>query len=425
MGYIEPAPIKDKSNPFESMMSRFNIAAEVLGLDEQVYNVLKSPSKQVSVSLPITMDDGSIQVFEGHRVIHSNILGPSKGGVRYAMDVHLDEVKALAAWMTWKCAVVDIPYGGAKGGIRCNPRAMSAGEIERLTRAYTQAMTGVFGPDRDIPAPDMGTGPREMAWLMDEYSRSMGTTVNAVVTGKPLVLGGSLGRVEATGRGVMVSALAAMEKLKINPYHATIAVQGFGNVGSFAALLLEERGCTVVSISDISGAYYNEKGIDIKKAIEYRDGNKGTLEGFTGATLMDKPEDLLTLDVDVLVPAAVEDVIHLGNVDQVKAKLIVEGANGPTSAEADKIINEKGIMAVPDILANAGGVTVSYFEWVQNRLGYKWTRERVNRRSDRIMKDAFDKVYNASQKYDIPMRIAAYVVAIEKVAETYKFRGGF
>ena len=425
MGYIEPAPIKDKSNPFESMMSRFNIAAEVLGLDEQVYNVLKSPSKQVSVSLPITMDDGSIQVFEGHRVIHSNILGPSKGGVRYAMDVHLDEVKALAAWMTWKCAVVDIPYGGAKGGIRCNPRAMSAGEIERLTRAYTQAMTGVFGPDRDIPAPDMGTGPREMAWLMDEYSRSMGTTVNAVVTGKPLVLGGSLGRVEATGRGVMVSALAAMEKLKINPYHATIAVQGFGNVGSFAALLLEERGCTVVSISDISGAYYNEKGIDIKKAIEYRDGNKGTLEGFTGATLMDKPEDLLTLDVDVLVPAAVEDVFHLGNVDQVKAKLIVEGANGPTSAEADKIINEKGIMAVPDILANAGGVTVSYFEWVQNRLGYKWTRERVNRRSDRIMKDAFDKVYNASQKYDIPMRIAAYVVAIEKVAETYKFRGGF
>ena len=425
MGYIEPAPIKDKSNPFESMMSRFNIAAEVLGLDEQVYNVLKSPSKQVSVSLPITMDDGSIKVFEGHRVIHSNILGPSKGGIRYAMDVHLDEVKALAAWMTWKCAVVDIPYGGAKGGIKCNPREMSAGEIERLTRAYTQAMSGVFGPDRDIPAPDMGTGPREMAWLMDEYSRSMGTTVNAVVTGKPLVLGGSLGRVEATGRGVMVSALAAMEKLKINPYHATIAVQGFGNVGSYAALLLEERGCTVVSISDISGAYFNEKGIEIKKAIEYRDNNKGTLEGFSGATLLDKPEDLLTLDVDVLVPAAIEDVIHLGNVNNIKAKLIVEGANGPTSAEADKVINEKGIMAVPDILANAGGVTVSYFEWVQNRLGYKWTRERVNRRSDRIMKDAFDKVYSASQKYNIPMRIAAYVVAIEKVAETYKFRGGF
>lgn len=425
MGYIEPAPIKDKANPFESMMSRFNIAAEALGLDEQIYNVLKSPSKQVSVSLPITMDDGSIRVFEGHRVIHSNILGPSKGGIRYAMDVHLDEVKALAAWMTWKCAVVDIPYGGAKGGIKCNPREMSAGEIERLTRAYTQAMAGVFGPDRDIPAPDMGTGPREMAWLMDEYSRSMGVTVNAVVTGKPLVLGGSLGRVEATGRGVMVSALAAMEKLKINPYHATVAVQGFGNVGSFAALLLQERGATIVSVSDISGAYYNEKGIDIAKAIDYRDNNNGTLEGFEGADKMDDANELLTLEVDVLVPAAVEDVIHAQNVDQVKAKLIVEGANGPTSAEADTIINEKGIMVAPDILANAGGVTVSYFEWVQNRLGYKWTRERVNRRSDRIMKDAFDKVYKTSLKYKVPMRIAAYIVAIDKVAETYKFRGGF
>ncbi len=425
MGYIEPAPIKDKANPFESMMSRFNIATEALGLDEEIYNVLKSPSKQVSVSLPITMDDGSIKVFEGHRVIHSNILGPSKGGVRYAMDVHLDEVKALAAWMTWKCAVVDIPYGGAKGGIKCNPREMSGGEIERLTRSYTQAMSGVFGPDRDIPAPDMGTGPREMAWMMDEYSRSMGTTVNAVVTGKPLVLGGSLGRVEATGRGVMVSALAAMEKLKINPYHATIAVQGFGNVGSFAALLLEERGSTIVAISDISGAYYNDKGIDIKAAIAFRDANNGTLEGYKGAELLDDPNDLLTLEVDVLVPAAIEDVIHQGNVNDIKAKLIVEGANGPTSAAADTIINEKGILVAPDILANAGGVTVSYFEWVQNRLGYKWTRERVNRRSDRIMKDAFDKVFSASQKYNVPMRIAAYIVAIDKVAETYKYRGGF
>ncbi len=425
MGYIEPAPIKDRANPFESMMSRFHIAAEALGLDEQIYNVLKSPSKQVSVSLPITMDDGSIKVFEGHRVIHSNILGPSKGGVRYAMDVHLDEVKALAAWMTWKCAVVDIPYGGAKGGIKCNPREMSAGEMERLTRAYTQAMLGVFGPDRDIPAPDMGTGPREMAWMMDEYSRAHGTTVNAVVTGKPLVLGGSLGRVEATGRGVMVSALAAMEKLKINPYHASIAVQGFGNVGSYAAKLLEDRGATIVSISDISGAYHNDKGIDIKNAIKYRNENNGTLEGFDGADKMDNPEDLLTLEVDVLVPAAVEDVIHLNNVNDVKAKLIVEGANGPTSAEADHIIYEKGIMVAPDILANAGGVTVSYFEWVQNRLGYKWTRERVNRRSDRIMKDAFDKVYKTSKKYNVPMRIAAYIVAIDKVAETYKYRGGF
>ena len=425
MAYIEPAPIKDRANPFESMMSRFNIATEALGLDQQVYNVLKSPSKQVSVSLPITMDNGSIEVFEGHRVIHSNILGPSKGGVRYAMDVHLDEVKALAAWMTWKCAVVDIPYGGAKGGIKCDPRKMSAGELERLTRAYTQAMLGVFGPDRDIPAPDMGTGPREMAWMMDEYSRAHGTTINAVVTGKPLVLGGSLGRAEATGRGVMVTALASMEKTRVNPYQATIAVQGFGNVGSFAALLLEERGCTVVAISDISGAYHNEKGINIQEAIDYRNANNGTLEGFKGADLMDNAEDLLFLDVDVLVPAAVEDVINSKNVEKIKAKMIVEGANGPTSAEADAIINEKGIMVAPDILANAGGVTVSYFEWVQNRLGYKWTRERVNRRSDRIMKDAFDKVYATSLKHNCPLRIAAYIVAIDKVAETYKFRGGF
>ncbi|MGK7392950.1 MAG: Glu/Leu/Phe/Val family dehydrogenase [Candidatus Cyclobacteriaceae bacterium M3_2C_046] len=422
--YIEPAPITDKDNPFESMMVRFRIAAQILGLDDEIYNVLKSPDKQVIVSLPITMDDGSIQVFEGYRVIHSNILGPSKGGVRYDMGVNLDEVKALAAWMTWKCAVVDIPYGGAKGGIKCNPRQMSAGEIERLTRAYTTAMTEIFGPDRDIPAPDMGTGPREMAWLMDQYSRARGMTVNAVVTGKPLVLGGSLGRAEATGRGVMISALAAMVKLKINPYQASCAVQGFGNVGSFAALLLEERGVIIKAISDISGAYYNDNGINIQKAIDYRDNNDGSLEGFPGGDKID-PKDLLTLDVDVLLPAAKEDVINDKNAHQIKAKLIIEGANGPTSAVADSIINEKGIMVAPDILANAGGVTVSYFEWVQNRLGFKWTKDRVNRRSDRIMKTAFDNVYRTAQEYNIPMRIAAYVVAINKVAKTYKYRGGF
>jgi glutamate dehydrogenase (NAD(P)+) len=425
MAYIEPAPIKDKENPLESMMERFNIAAEKLGLSDEVYNVLKNPAKQVIVSIPITMDNGKIEVFEGIRVIHSNILGPAKGGIRFAPDVHLDEVRALAAWMTWKCAVVDIPYGGGKGGVRCNPREMSKGEIERLMRGYTLAMLDVFGPDKDIPAPDMGTGPREMAWLMDEYSKAHGTTVNAVVTGKPLVLGGSLGRTEATGRGVMVSALAAMQKLKINPFQATCAVQGFGNVGSWAARLLEERGLKIVAISDHTGAFYNENGIDIVKAIEFRDNNGGHLEGFKDADRMDDPSDLLTLEVDVLVPAAVEDVITAKNVDKIKAKLIVEGANGPTSAKADAIINEKGIMAVPDILANAGGVTVSYFEWVQNRLGYKWTADRVNRRSDRIMKDAFEHVYQASKKYDVPMRIAAYIVAIDKVAQTYTYRGGF
>lgn len=424
MAYIEPAPIKDKENPFESMMSRFHIASQALGLDDEIYNVLKSPAKQVIVSLPITMDDGSIQVFEGFRVIHSKILGPSKGGVRYDLSVNIDEVKALAAWMTWKCAVVDIPYGGAKGGIKCNPRQMSSGEIERLTRAYTVAMAEIFGPDRDIPAPDMGTGPREMAWLMDAYSRVQGMTVNSVVTGKPLVLGGSLGRAEATGRGVMVSALAAMEKLKINPYQAAIAVQGFGNVGSFASLLLEERGCRIVAISDLSGAYYNDNGIPIEKAIAYRDKNNGHLEGFEEAEKISS-EELLTMKADVLVPAATEDVITTDNANKIKARLIVEGANGPTAANADAIINKKGIMVAPDILANAGGVTVSYFEWVQNRLGYKWSAERVSRRSDRIMKDAFGRVYQTSIDYKVSMRIAAYIVAIDKVSKTYKFRGGF
>ena len=424
MGYIEPAPLKDRENPFEAMMSRFHTASHILGLDDEVYNVLKSPAKQVVVSLPITMDDGSIQVFEGYRVIHSNILGPSKGGIRYDPGVSIDEVKALAAWMTWKCAVVDIPYGGAKGGIKCNPREMSSGEIERLTRSYTLSMIEIFGPDRDIPAPDMGTGPKEMAWLMDEYSRSQGMTINSVVTGKPLVLGGSLGRPEATGRGVMVSALAAMEKLQINPYRATCAVQGFGNVGSFAALLLEERGVKITAISDLSGAYYNENGLDIRKAIQYREENGGSLDGFKGAEKIGG-EDILFLDADVLVPAATEDVINVQNAEKINVKLIVEGANGPTASQADQIIRDKGIMVVPDILANAGGVTVSYFEWVQNRLGFKWTGERVNRRSDRIMKEAFERVYKASRQYDIPMRIGAYIVAIDKVAKTYKFRGGF
>ena len=424
MGYIEPAPIKDENNPFEAMMSRFHIASQILGLDDEVYNVLKSPAKQVIVSLPITMDDGSIRVFDGYRVIHSNILGPSKGGIRFDPGVSIDEVKALAAWMTWKCAVVDIPYGGAKGGIKCNPREMSAGEMERLMRSYTLAMIEIFGPDRDIPAPDMGTGPREMAWLMDEYSRTQGMTVNSVVTGKPLVLGGSLGRTEATGRGVMVSALAAMEKLKINPYRSTCSVQGFGNVGSFAALLLAERGVKIVAVSDISGGYYNANGINIQEAIEYRQGNNGSLDGYAGAEKIDGNQ-VLELEVDVLVPAAMEDVITSHNANNIKATLIVEGANGPTSAKADTIINDNGIVVAPDILANAGGVTVSYFEWVQNRLGYKWTGERVNRRSDRIMKDAFDNVYRTAQEYGVSMRIAAYIVAIDKVSKTYKFRGGF
>ena len=405
MAYIEPAPLMDKENPFEAMMSRFRTASQILGLEEEVYNVLKVPARQVIVSLPVTMDDGSIKVFEGYRVIHSTILGPSKGGIRFDPHVNLDEVKALAAWMTWKCAVVDIPYGGAKGGVACNPREMSAGEIERLMRAYTLSMIDIFGADKDIPAPDMGTGPREMAWLMDEYSRTQGMTVNAVVTGKPLVLGGSLGRTEATGRGVMVTTLAAMGKLKINPYKATCAVQGFGNVGSWAARLLAERGLKVQAVSDLHSGYYNENGIDIEKAVAYRDSNKGSMEGFSEAQKIPGGE-VLTLPVDVLVPAATEDVITVINASKIQAKLIVEGANGPTSSKADSIIYEKGISVVPDILANAGGVTVSYFEWVQNRLGYKWTADRVNRRSDRIMKDAFDNVFKTATEYKVSLRIA-------------------
>ncbi|MCC9165265.1 Glu/Leu/Phe/Val family dehydrogenase [Pontibacter harenae] len=424
MLYKEPAPIKDRENPFESMMSRFNIAAEVLGLDDETYNVLKSPTRQVIVNVPVTMDDGKVRVFEGFRVIHSNILGPSKGGIRYAPDVFLDEVKALAAWMTWKCAVVDIPYGGAKGGIVCDPYSMSSGEIERLTRAYTSSLIDIFGPDQDIPAPDMGTGPREMAWLMDEYSKLKGSTVHGVVTGKPLVLGGSLGRVEATGRGVMVSAMAAMAKLKMNPAQSTAVVQGFGNVGAWAAKLMAERGVKILGISDVSGAYWNDNGINIEEAIAYKNDHNGRLEGYKEAEKIN-PDELLTMNVDVLVPAAVEDVITIKNVDKIKAKLIVEGANGPTSYKADNIINEKGIMVVPDILANSGGVTVSYFEWVQNRMGFKWTLNRVNERAERIMKESFERVYAASKKYNVPMRIAAYIVAIDKVAMTYKYRGGF
>ena len=423
--YKEPAPRVDAENPLESMMSRFNVATEILGLDEETYDVLKAPDKQVIVHIPVTMDNGKVRVFEGYRVVHNTILGPSKGGIRYDKNVHLDEVKALAAWMTWKCAVVDLPYGGAKGGIICDPTTMSAGELERLTRGYTMALKDVFGPDKDIPAPDMGTGPREMAWLMDEFSKTVGATSPAVVTGKPLVMGGSLGRTEATGRGVMVSALAALKKLDLDPTQVSAAVQGFGNVGSWAAKLLSEQGVKIKCISDVSGAYWNEDGITIEEAVAYKNAHKGRLDGFQGATLMDNADDLLTTDVDVLVPAAVEDVITEHNAHKIKAKLIVEGANGPTSASADPIINEKGIMVVPDILANSGGVTVSYFEWVQNRQGFKWTEEMVTERADRIMSDAFEKVYATSQKYNIPMRIAAYVVAIDKVAQTYRFRGGF
>ena len=423
MSYIEPAPIIHSNDPLASMMKRFHVAAEHLQLDEEIYNVLKSPAKKIIVSLPISMDDGTIRVFEGYRVIHSNILGPSKGGLRFDPGVNLNEVTALAAWMTWKCAVVDIPYGGAKGGVCCNPKKMSFSEMERLTRAYTQAMHDVFGPDKDIPAPDVGTGPEHMAWLMDEYSRARGMTINSVVTGKPTILGGSLGRIESTGRGVMISTLSLLTKFKVNPFGATIAVQGFGNVGSWAAYLLKERGCKVLAISDISGAYYNKKGINVGKAITHRNENNGSLENFKGGDKISNKE-LLSLKVDVLIPAAMEDSITEKNAPDISAKFIVEGANGPTAYKADNILLKNKIVAVPDILANAGGVIVSYFEWVQNRLGFKWTKSRVNRRCDAIIKQGFNNVYNISKKYNVSLRIAAYISAIDKVSRTYKYRDG-
>jgi glutamate dehydrogenase (NAD(P)+) len=423
MAYQEPAPIPDKENPFESMMKRFDKAAEILQLERGVYDFLKTPALQVIVSIPIQMDDGRIEVFEGYRVIHNYALGPAKGGIRYAPDVTLDEVKALAAWMTWKCAVMDIPFGGAKGAVKCDPRKLTKVELEKITRRYTANLLDIIGPDKDIPAPDLNTDEQIMAWIMDTYSMHVRRTERAVVTGKPLILGGSPGRREATGRGVMIVTLAAMEKLKLKPKKSTAVVQGFGNVGSVSAKLLAEKGLKIIAISDITGGYYNKKGIDIEKAIQYVQKNpERTLEGFDGGEKITN-EELLELECDVLIPAAREDQITKDNAPNIKAKLIVEGANGPTTASADPILEEKGILVVPDIVANAGGVTVSYFEWVQDRMGYYWTAEMVNERLERMMLSAFENVYNTAKKYNVSLRLGAYILAVDKVAKTLKIRG--
>ena len=420
--YKEPAPPIDHDNPLESMMQRFDKAAEILGLDQGIYHYLKTPVKSVIVSIPIQMDDGSIEVFEGFRVVHNDILGPSKGGIRYAPDVHLDEVKALAAWMTWKCAVVDIPFGGAKGGVRCDPRKLTKGQLEKITRRYTSNMLDVFGPERDIPAPDVNTNEQVMAWILDTYSAHVKRTEPGVVTGKPIILGGSKGRREATGRGVMISALAGMAKLGLDPKKSSVAVEGFGNVGSISAQLMAEQGSKIIAVSDISGAYYNKNGIDVLEAIRYSETHGNHLEGFTGAEKISH-EELLTIECDVLIPAAREDRITKRNAQNIQAKLIVEGANGPTTAGADPILDSKGIVVVPDILANAGGVTVSYFEWVQNRMGYSWSLEEVNSRLLEKMTAAFNNVYAAHQSYGVPMRLASYILAIDKVARTLRLRG--
>src|SRR6185436_19188442 len=334
---------KEKTNPFEEMIQRLDVAAEIMDLDPDVYEVMKTPSRQIQVSLPVMLDNGKVKVFEGYRVIHSTALGPSKGGIRYSMEVNEDEVKALAAWMTFKCAIADIPYGGAKGGITCDPLKMSKAELERLTRAYTGAMSDIFGVDKDIPAPDMNTGPREMAWIVDEFSKIKGGFTPGIVTGKPLHLGGSLGRVEATGRGVMTATIEALQKMKLNPKKCLAAVQGFGNVGSITAHHYSLQGIKVVGISDHTGAFYNPKGINIEKAIAFREKNNGTLKGFKGGDSITNDE-LIELKVDILAPCALENQVREDNANRIKAKLIAEGANGPTTTAADEILDKKGMI---------------------------------------------------------------------------------
>jgi len=420
--YVEPGPVtRDDENPFESMKARFQVAAQYLNLEKGIYDFLITPAKQVIISIPIQMDDGSIEVYEGYRVIHSQVMGPSKGGVRYAPDVTLDEVKALAAWMTWKCAIVNIPFGGAKGAVKCDPTKLTHSQLEKITRRYTANLLEILGPDSDIPAPDVNTNEQIMAWIMDTYSMHSRRTETAVVTGKPVFLGGSRGRREATGRGVQIVTLRAMDLLGLKPEQTRVVVQGFGNVGSVGARLLYERGCKIVAISDISGGYYNPKGIDIPAAIDHVSRNR-TLEGFGGGDRITNQE-LLELDCEVLIPAAREDQITIKNAHKIKAKIIAEGANGPTTARADKILDERGIFVIPDILANAGGVTVSYFEWVQNRMGYFWSESDVNQRLERIMLESFEAVLKTAKKYGVSNRIGAYILGVDRVAKVVRARG--
>jgi glutamate dehydrogenase (NAD(P)+) len=412
-----------EDNPFEAMMSRFDRAAELLDLEPGLYKILRHPEKVITVSVPVLMDNGEVEVFTGHRVLYNSARGPGKGGIRFDTQVSLDEVTALAAWMAWKCAVVNLPFGGAKGGVVCDPSTMSAGELERLTRRYTQGIISALGPDRDVPAPDVNTNERVMAWVMDEYSIHVGHTTTAVVTGKPVEMGGSLGRREATGRGCMLVAKEALAHLGMPIQGATVAVQGFGNVGSVAARLLMREGCTVVAISDRFGGVRDPQGIDVDAAIEWVK-EHGTLHGFPTGTPCSNDE-LLTLPVDVLLPAALENVITTKNARSVQAKIICEGANGPTSAAADQILDERGIFVVPDILANAGGVTVSYFEWVQNRAAYFWSEEVVNERLADIMIKCFHDVLRLSTEHGVNMRTAAYMLAISRVAAVHRLRGNF
>jgi glutamate dehydrogenase (NAD(P)+) len=413
--------LEQESNPWEQQAARFNLAAEKLKLDDGLWRVLRQPNREIIVHIPVNMDNGQLEVFTGYRVQHSIARGPAKGGVRYAPDVTLDEVRALASWMTWKCAVVNIPFGGAKGGIVCDPKHMSKGELERMTRRYTSELIEFIGPEKDVPAPDVNTNEQTMAWMMDTYSMHMRQTVTAVVTGKPLNMGGSRGRREATGRGVMIICDESIKKLKMPCESTRVIIQGFGNVGSNAALLMHQAGYKVVGIGEWDGGLYNSKGIDIQALWDYRQ-KEGSIHGFKGAERA-ATEDLLVTDCEILVPAATESVITSANADQVKAKILVEGANGPTTAAADDILADKHVFVMPDILANAGGVTASYFEWVQDRQGYFWKESVVNEQLKDIMVSSFEDVVRYAETHHVNNRIAAYMLAIDRVAYTIRQRG--
>ncbi|WP_031495346.1 Glu/Leu/Phe/Val family dehydrogenase [Bryobacter aggregatus] len=411
----------DELNPLEAAEARFDLAAEALNLNEGMRKVLRSPAREVIIHIPVELDDGRLEVFTGYRIQHSIARGPAKGGIRYAPDVSLDEVRALASWMTWKCAVVNIPFGGGKGGVICDPTILSDRELERITRRYTAELIDVIGPESDVPAPDMGTNQQTMAWIMDTYSMHKRHTVNAVVTGKPVDLGGSRGRTEATGRGLMIVTLEALKKFGIAPGEARVVVQGFGNVGGQAARLMSKAGMKIVTLIEWDGAVHNAEGLDIEALIAHRK-QTGSIVDFAGGTNVDKTEALYT-ECDVLVPAAKENVITSANADKIRAKIICEGANGPTTALADPILKKSNIFIIPDILANAGGVTVSYFEWVQDRQGFFWNEELVNTRLEEIMTASFRDVVSYAEKHEVDNRTAAYMLALDRVAFTIQQRG--
>jgi glutamate dehydrogenase (NAD(P)+) len=406
---------------FNAMLQEFDGAARILNLEPGIWKILTHPKRQITVSCPIQMDNGEIEVFTGYRVQYNITLGPAKGGIRYHPGVTLDEVTALAAWMTWKCAVAHIPFGGGKGGVVCDPTKMSKREIEALTRRYIAEIVDAIGPEKDVPAPDVNTNEQIMAWVMDTYSMHVGHTTTSVVTGKPVELGGSLGRREATGRGVMIAARESAKHIGFDIRGATVAVQGFGNVGSVSADLLAKEGAVIVGVTDWKGGVYNAKGLDITKLLEYVQQHK-SVDGFPGAEAL-KREDLFKLEVDILIPAALENQITKENAPQIKAKVVIEGANGPTTPDANKHLHERGVFIVPDILANSAGVTTSYFEWVQDRYGYFWTEKEVNERLEAKMCEAFAAVLQTSLRYTVDMRTAAYIVAINRVATVTRMRG--